>query len=42
MLMSYPTTRKEAFAHCNERGLPSDIATKETHTITRKELTHQN
>jgi len=38
--MSYPTTRKEAFAHCGERGLPSDIATKETLTIIRKEPAH--
>jgi len=36
--MSLPTTtRKKAPAHCNERGFPSDIATKETHTTTRRE-----
>ena len=36
------TARREAPAHCNERELPTDIATKEPLTITRKETTHHN
>ena len=34
--------KKEAPAHCNERELPTDIATKGHLTITRKETTHRN
>ena len=37
-----PTTRKEALADCNERGLLSDTATKVSLTITRKEPAYHN
>ena len=34
--------KKKVPAHCNDTGLPTDIATKEMHTITRKVPAHQN
>ena len=37
--MNPTTTRKETPARCNERELPTDMASKEPLTITRKETT---
>lgn len=42
-IVELPTaTRKEAVADCNERGPPSDTATKVSLTITRKEPAYRN